>query len=474
MLLGQELHLHTDHLNLTYSTFHDVHMMRWRLEIEEFGPTFHYIPGSSNIVADALARLPISDEGSAALEEKAALLMAAASEVEETATPTMAAVAETAMDGGFAVDLRVIADEQRRDTTGSLGDSDEQEIAGTMLRVDPMSKKVLVPKRLQQRLVQSYHDLLLHPGAATMAHTIAQVFYWRGMEADVHKLVDNCIVCLKAKHPTTRFGKLPPKSVEVRPWFEIAVDSIGPYGKKRFSALTIIDTATRLIEILPTIDATSMEAAYLMDRYWFARYPRPTRCIHDGGSEFKKEFAELLDSYGVESVPTTTRNPQANAVIERVHRVICEKMRTKDIQTQADWADFLNNTMFAMRTSNHSMLKASPAQLAFGRDMLVDVAHTTDWTAEHRRKVEQERAHNERENQGRAKWTYRPGDHVLLRRDAGIQGKMQPLFDGPFEVIAVQEHGTLTLDKGRYLEKVHIRRVRPCKGKRGGDCEQPQ
>ncbi|KAE8960474.1 hypothetical protein PR002_g30202 [Phytophthora rubi] len=40
-----------------------------------------------------------------------------------------------------------------------------------MLRVDPTSKKVLVPKRLQQRLVRSYHDLLLHPGAATMAHT---------------------------------------------------------------------------------------------------------------------------------------------------------------------------------------------------------------------------------------------------------------------------------------------------------------
>ncbi|KAE8912425.1 hypothetical protein PF005_g15379 [Phytophthora fragariae] len=73
------------------------------------------------------------------------------------------------------------------------------------------------------------------------------------MEADVHKLVDNCIVCLKAKHPTTRFGKLPPKSVEVRPWFEIAVDSIDPYGKKRVSALTIIDIATRLIEILPTL-----------------------------------------------------------------------------------------------------------------------------------------------------------------------------------------------------------------------------
>ncbi|OWZ10035.1 Pol Polyprotein [Phytophthora megakarya] len=283
-----------------------------------------------------------------------------------------------------------------------------------------------------------------------MVNTISQVFYWKCMEADVRDLVDNCTVCLKAKHPTIKYGKVPPKSVEVWPWYEIAVDSIGPYGRKGFRALTIIDTSTRLIEILPALDATSNEAAYLLDRYWFARYPRPVRCIYDGGSEFKSEFAELLD----------------------IHRVIGEKMRTQELSTQEEWADFLNNTMFALRASNHSMLKASPAQLAFGRDMLVDIAHQTDWKAEHQRKVDQVRTHNERENKGRVKWTYRPGDHVLLRRDAGVQGKMQLLFDGPYEVIAVQEHGTLTLDKGRYLEKVHLRRVRPCKGKRGGDCEQ--
>lgn len=458
LLLGQELHLHTDHLNLTYSTFHDVHMMRWRLEIEEFGPTFHYVPGSSNVVADALSRLPITDDENG-------------TKLEEKPTVTMAAV-EAAMGGEFAVDMREIATEQKNDK--DIGESEEREIAGVLVLVHPKSKKILVPTRLRLRLVQNYHDLLLHPGAATMVNTIGQVFYWRGMEPDVRKLTDNCLACLKAKHPTTRYGKLPPKSVEVWPWFEIAVDSIGPYGRKGFRALTIIDTTTRLIEILPATDATSMEAAYLMDRYWFARYPRPTRCIHDGGSEFKREFAELLESYGVERVVTTTRNPQANSVIERVHRVIGEKMRTKSINTQDEWANFLNDTMFAMRASNHSMLKASPAQLAFGRDMLVDIAHETDWQAEHQRKVNQVRAHNARENQGRSVWTYQPGDQVLLRRDAGVQSKMQPLFDGPFEVIAVQEHGTLTLDKGRYLEKVNVRRVRPCKAKRGGDCEQPQ
>ncbi|EEY69826.1 uncharacterized protein PITG_06333 [Phytophthora infestans T30-4] len=266
-----------------------------------------------------------------------------------------------------------------------------------------------------------------------MVNTIGQVLNWRGMEPDVRKLTGNCLACLNAKHPTTRYGKLPPMAVEVWPWF--VVDSIGPYGRKGFRALTwVIDTATWMIEILPPTDATSMEEAYLVYRYWFACYSRSTRGIHDGGSD--------------------------HSVIERVHRVIGEKTRTKSINTQRDWANFLNDTMFAMRASNHSMLKASPTQLAFGRDTQVYLAHETDWQAEHQRKVNQVRAHN--------------AHQVLLRRDACVQSKMQPLFDGPFEVIAAQEHGTFTLDKVRYLEKANVRRVRPCKAKRGGYCEQPQ
>ena len=33
-------------------------MLRWRLIVEEFGPRFHYKPGSTNLVADALSRVP--------------------------------------------------------------------------------------------------------------------------------------------------------------------------------------------------------------------------------------------------------------------------------------------------------------------------------------------------------------------------------------------------------------------------------
>src|SRR5688500_7684988 len=57
ILLGQQIRVHTDHVNLTYKKFNSDRVMRWRLYIEEYFPDLQYIKGENNIVADALSRL---------------------------------------------------------------------------------------------------------------------------------------------------------------------------------------------------------------------------------------------------------------------------------------------------------------------------------------------------------------------------------------------------------------------------------
>jgi hypothetical protein len=60
ILLGHEIKIFTDHLNLIKpkTVSQSNRLMRWRLLIGELVPTFNCIPGPKNVVADALSRLP--------------------------------------------------------------------------------------------------------------------------------------------------------------------------------------------------------------------------------------------------------------------------------------------------------------------------------------------------------------------------------------------------------------------------------
>jgi hypothetical protein len=45
------------------------------------------------------------------------------------------------------------------------------------------------------------------------------------------------------------------------------------------------------------------------------------------------------------------------------------------------WGGILMAVAFAIRSTYHTTLQATPGQLVFGRDMVLNVQHSTDWTA---------------------------------------------------------------------------------------------
>ena len=58
-MIGADIHIYTHNHNLTYNTLSTQCVLHWRIFIEEFHPTFHYIKGEYNVVANAFSRLPI-------------------------------------------------------------------------------------------------------------------------------------------------------------------------------------------------------------------------------------------------------------------------------------------------------------------------------------------------------------------------------------------------------------------------------
>jgi transposase InsO family protein len=54
--------------------------------------------------------------------------------------------------------------------------------------------------------------------------------------------------------------------------------------------------------------------------------------IFDRGSEFKAEMTQILKTdYGIKLKAVTTRNPQANAIVERIHQTIGNMIRTFEL-----------------------------------------------------------------------------------------------------------------------------------------------
>jgi hypothetical protein len=86
--------------------------------------------------------------------------------------------------------------------------------------------------------------------------------------------------------------------------------------------------------------------------------------------EFKLHFETLCDSYGIKHKPTTIKNPQANAICERIHQVLGTMMCTSELDMAdsvepADIDTFIDNAAWAICSTYHTVLNASPGAAIF-------------------------------------------------------------------------------------------------------------
>ena len=147
----------------------------------------------------------------------------------------------------------------------------------------------------------------------------------------------------------------------------------------------MIYSATGWIEICTVQSARADLLSNIVELAWLTRYPLPSKVIVDCGNEFLAEFKTMIQAdYGITVKPITSRNPQANSILERVHQTIGNIIRTFKAQDMVlndenPQDGILASTMFALHATVHITTQHTPAQLVFGRDSILNTRHETNW-----------------------------------------------------------------------------------------------
>jgi hypothetical protein len=238
-----------------------------------------------------------------------------------------------------------------------------------------------------------------------------------------------------------------------------------------FMALTMIDPVTNLVELVRLDNKTSAHVALQFGNTWLSRYPRPLHCTYDQGTEFTGlQFQNTLNNHEIQPHPTTAKNPQANAICERLHQAVGNTLRSLYNMNPPAGIDSANrlvdtalaNAVFAARAAVHGSLKASPGSLVYGRDMILDIPVLADWNyiRQHRQQLVDKRLIEA--NRKRFAYDYRVGDQVL--KLVYKPDKLESRAHGPYQITQVHTNGTITIQLNDYtFERINIRRVKPYK-----------
>jgi hypothetical protein len=175
MLLGHKTVMWTDHKNLIQNDLKSERVLGWRLLMEEHGPKMHHVKGPENTAADALSRLPASDDPE-----------------EPHAMPSREELAECFDEdiepawSSFPISIALIKSFQQRDnelTQKAASDDPAHSISpfrgGAAIC---HNNKAATPLQLRTQVAKQCHEMSCHPGERRTEETMRQHLTWPGLK----------------------------------------------------------------------------------------------------------------------------------------------------------------------------------------------------------------------------------------------------------------------------------------------------
>jgi transposase InsO family protein len=256
-----------------------------------------------------------------------------------------------------------------------------------------------------------------------------------------------------------------------RRFSHVHVDLVGPLPVATCGArylLTIIDRTSRWPEAVPLSNITAERCADAFVEGWVSRFGVPETVTTDRGTQFTSAtWGCLARTLGFSHVMTSSYHPQANGMVERLHRQIKESLKARGCGTA--WAAHIPWVMLGLRAAPKDESGVSSAKLVYGEELVLPGQAAADGGGSGqlapappgeppaegiplRARSYAEAAKGPLDSLMRASYVY-------VRR-GNVAGPTQPPYEGPFLVLE-RRRKTFLIQFGDRSEAVSIDRLKP-------------
>lgn len=426
LIEGRHIVLLTDHKPLTHmfsvkTDKYSDRQLRHISFIAQFIQQIEHIHGDKNVVPDALSRLET-------VTLHAQLPDCNTLSKDQTEDPQLQQI----LDGTLATSLKLVA----HDTASGPVFLDTSV---------PGRSRTYVPATLRRRVFDILHGQA-HPGTRATLALVKERHCWPDMDRQIRKWASHCVVCQRGKVNRHVSSPLSPFAPPDRRFGHIHVDLVGPLPTSEGCEylFTVVDRFTRWPEAYPLTNMTSHAVADKLVAQWIARFGVPDVVTTDQGRQFESElFSALSQTYGFRHIRTSPYHPQANGLVERLHRPLKAALTA---QNNSQWTKTLPTVLLALRSIVKPDLGFSPAEMVYGTTLRLpgEFFHAVqpeprvpDLVRTLKDSMSLLRPTSGTDHSNRTIFVpenMSAASHVFLRVDA-TRKPLQPRYDGPFAVI---------------------------------------
>ena len=480
---GRELIFRTDHKSLINALSnpegqHSPQERRMIYHLKEYSPTIMYLPGGENVIADFLSR-PEHYCHNVATQTPDMVDIGMVAEDSITSQLTLSLISqEQGLDdlAGNRTDLEAKLPTGTSLITKSVTDGDATFSVLGVLDDDLDHFRPYVPETLRFAAFRQLHGKI-HQGKEKTHDVVSTYYFWPTLKSDLDNWTKTCPICQKCKISRHSRQKLQFFPSGFRRLSAVHVDLMGPlpvssdYSKY---VLTMRDRETGFLVTSALTDKTASSVVTALKSNFISSFGVPGLIISDNGREFtSNEFETFCTDLGINHKFVTSYHPQANGMIERIHRTM--KVAFRSLDEPSEWADALPFITLAINNQVCDSNNFTPYQMVFGQAArLPGTFFFNDDAVEGNKTLQpiaaiQEFQENMRHLQRSSRTQQISNAYVnkdlfsvpeILVRDDGNKAPLSKLYTGPFTVIA-RTNKYFSIDTDRGVKNISIDRLKP-------------